>query len=283
MERSTRTSLPSTIPVDAGTMSGAVLLLAQLESLPPDASGVLLFGSEGVVLVESRKVCWAAAPGMGRRLNKLLLQQRNPPLEEGYVDRVLRDCQFTGRPLGEALLAAGDITADGLRAALFHHILESIARIAHSGVRCEGFTPHAGRGYDPRFAFSTAEILIALGARRDSALAAAARQRLTHSLPPDARGLAFVRDAVGPVAMAIEGDPTFRVPEIVDMCAWATGLFEAAAIVDEDIRIATGTSGDSNGVVTWRVAELQFVAVCPNRAASAMLMARLNEGMGADS
>jgi hypothetical protein len=279
MERSASLYLPSTIPAGASVMGGAAQLLEQVESLPADASGALLYGAEGVVLVESRRVCWSAAAGMTRRFNKLLLQQRSPPLEESYVQRVLRECQHTGKRLGEALLASGHITEDGLRAALFNHVVESIARIAQSEVRCEGFTPHAGQGYDPRFEFSTAEIFIALGARRDRALATAARQRLASSLSADARGLAFVRDASGPVAIAAEGSPVFRVPEIIDLCTWAMGVFDVASVIDEDVRIATGTSGSSDGVVTWRLADSQFVAVCTNRAASALLVSRLNDAI----
>jgi hypothetical protein len=279
MERPSHRYLPSTIPADASVMSGAVQLLARVESLPAQASGALLYGAAGIVLVESRRVCWSAAAGMTRRFNKLLLLQRSPPLEESYVKGVLRECQATGKRLGEALLATGHITEEGLRAALFNHVVESIARIAQSGAPCDGFAPHIGRGYDPRFEFSTAEIFIALGARRDRALAAAAKLRLAKSLPPDARGVAFVRDASGLVVIAVEGSPVFRIPEILDVCGWAAGLLDVASVIDEDVRIATGTSGSSDGAVTWRAADLQFVAICPNRAASAMLVARLNDAI----
>ena len=279
MGQRSRMSVPSTIPVDPNLISGAVHLLAEVEALPPDASGVLVYADEGVILVECGRVCWAAASGMTQRFSKLLLQQRSPPLEERYVQDILRDCQETGKRLGEALLATGQISEEGLRAALFNHVVESIARLSRSGARCDGFTPHVGRGYDPRFDFTTAEIFIALGARLDRALAMAAKQRLIHSLPPDTRGLAFVCEATGPVAIAAEGRPVFRVPEILDVCSWAAGVLDLASVLDDDVHIATGTSGDSDGVVTWRGADLQFVVVCPNRAASALLVARLNNAL----
>jgi hypothetical protein len=138
-------------------------LLASVESLPPDAVGLLQYGQSGTVLVESRAVCWAFASGMRRRLSTLLRQQRSPPLEASYIEELIEDCRRSGRPLGEVLLATGHISQEGLRTALFSHVVEAVARIAQSGADCVGFSPHERASYDPRFTFSTAEVLAALG------------------------------------------------------------------------------------------------------------------------
>jgi hypothetical protein len=259
-------------------MLGAADLLASVESLPPDAVGLLQYGKSGTVLVESRAVCWAFASGMRRRLSTLLRQQRSPPLEASYIEALIEDCRRTSRPLGEVLLASGDISQEGLRAALFSHVVEAVARIAQSGADCVGFTPHDRASYDPRFTFSTAEVLAALGARRDRAQAAAAKRGLRTTLVPGSRGLAFVREEIGPVAIAVEGTPALRVPEILDMCGWASSLFDLTTVFDDDVRIATG-GGGSNAVVTWKAGDTQFVAVCENRAASALLIARIDEAL----
>jgi hypothetical protein len=263
-------------------MLGAADLLASVESLPPDAVGLLQYGQSGTVLVESRAVCWAFASGMRRRLSTLLRQQRSPPLEASYIEELIEGCRRTGRPLGEVLLATGHISQEGLRMALFSHVVEAVARIARSGADCVGFTPHESASYDPRFTFSTAEVLAALGGRRDRAQAAAAKRGLRTTLVPGSRGLAFVREEIGPVAIAVEGTPALRVPEILDMCGWASSLFDLTTVFDDDVRIATGGGGSSNAVVTWKAGDTQFVAVCESRAASALLIARIDAALVAN-
>jgi hypothetical protein len=269
---------PSVIP-DASILSGAAGLLSSIEALAPDAVGLLDFGGDGSVLVESRAICWAVAAGMKRRLSALLQQQRSPPLEASYIEHVLAECRRTGQPLGEALLATGHVSADGLRMALFTHVVEAIGRIVRSGARCEGFEKHTGRSYDARFSFTTAEILAALGARRDRALAAAAKRGLRSMLIPGTRGLAFMREDMGPVMIAVEGAPPLRVPEIVDVCEWASSLLDVSAVFDDDVRIASGGRSDSSSVVTWKAGETQYVAICESRATAALIVARIDAAL----
>lgn len=265
-------------PPDASVMLGAADLLASIEALPPDAVGILQYDAFGGVLVESRSVCWAFASGMKRRLSTLLRQQRSPPLELDYIEALLDECRSTGKPLGETLLATGNISQEGLRTALFSHIVEAIARIAQSGAGYAGFTPHDG-AYDAGFVFTTAEILAGLGARRDRAQAAAAKRGLRTTLVPGTRGLAFVRDGIGPVTIAVEGTPSLHVPEILDMCDWASSLFDVTTVFDGDVRIATGSGASSGSVVTWMAGETQYVALCETRAASALLIARIDAAL----
>jgi hypothetical protein len=281
MRQSSGPIAPSVIP-DASVLSGAAELLSSIEALAPDAVGLLDFGPDGSVLVEARAVCWAVTPGMKRRLSALLQQQRSPPLEASYIEAVLAECRRTGRPLGEALLATGQISEEGLRTALFTHVVEAIGRIARSHVPCAGFERHRGPSYDARFVFTTAEILAALGARRDRALAAAAKRGLRTTLLPGTRGLAFVRDQSGPVTIAVEGTPALRIPDIVDVCGWASSLLDVSSVFDDDVRIATGGRSDSSSVVTWMSGETQFVAICESRATSALIVARVNSALDAE-
>jgi len=60
------------------------------------------------------------------------------------------------------------------------------------------------------------------------------------------------------------------------MCGWASSLFDLTTVFDDDVRIATGCGATSNAVVTWKTGDTQFVAVCENRAASALLIARID-------
>ena len=216
---------------------------------------------------------------MKRRLSSLLRQQRSPPLEHDYVESVLRECQATGRPLGEALLAGGQISEEGLRAALFSHVAEAVARIALSGARCDTFNPRPGPGYDPHFVFSTAEVLAALGARRNRALAAAARRQLRAVMAVDTRGMAFVRDEIGSVIVATEGRPALKVPQLLELCDWASGLFDVAAVVDPGVRIVATGSAEANAVVAWRAGETLHVVVCANRATAALVTTRVGTAL----
>lgn len=279
MNRSPRPSAPSLPPPDASVMGGSAELLASIEALAPDAVGILQYGNVGSVLVESRSICWAFASIMKWRLSTLLRQQRSPPLDLAYIEDLIDDCRKTGKPLGETLLATGNISPEGLRMALFSHVVEAVGHIAKSGAACTGFTPHDGVSYDARFVFSTADILAALGARRDRAQAAAAKRGLRLALVPGSRGLAFVRDGIGPVAIAVEGTPALRVPEIIDMCGWASSLLDVTSVFDEGVQIATGSGVSSSSVVTWKAGETQYVALCETRAASALLVARVDEAL----
>jgi hypothetical protein len=279
MDRASHPSLPPSIPADASAVLGAARLLAHVESLPHDATGMLECGSEGMLLIEQRSICWAVASGMRKRLSTLLRTQRSPPLDSSYIEELLRECRERGTPLGEALLSTGHISEEGLRTALYHHIAEAVGRIGKAGTCAYRFVPHASASYAARFSFSTAEVLAALGGSRDRAQAAAAKRALRTSLIPGSRGLAFVRDDSGPIAIAVEGTPALRVPEILDMCSWACSLFDVSTIFDSEVRVATGTSLERNAVVTWRSGETQFVALCENRAASALLVSRLDEAL----
>lgn len=271
-----KTSFPPSISIGPSVMSGAIQLLSHVELLPPDAVGTLGFGPDGVILIERGKICWAVASGMTRTLSRLLREQRSPPLDQAYLERLLRDCESSGKAMAETLLATGQVSEDGLRAALFGHIAEAVARIVSSGAQSDGFAPQGGPSYDPRFVFSTADVLAALGARANRALAVASRRALSSVLVPDTRGLAFVRGDLGPMAVAIEGRPAFRVSEVVELCNWASGMFDVVGLFDAGVRIVSGTTSESNAVVAWRTPELHFMAVCATRAAAARVMARVD-------
>lgn len=270
--------IPASIPAEPGVIGATAALLAHIEELPRHATGALRFGHEGLVLLESRQVCWAVAAGMSERLTELLAQQRNPPIERARIEECLRECRERGVPVGEALLAAGHVTERGLRTALFRQSTEAIAHIARTGTRSDAFVPHERARYDARFVFPTAEILAFLGARRHLALAAAARSELLGALGPDTAGLAFVRDEgeSQPTVVSVIGAASLRVVDILDVCGWAAGVFDVATALDPELEISLSTWDGGVAVVSWRHGEAQLVALCPTRAASATLVARLS-------
>jgi hypothetical protein len=60
-------------------------------------------------------------------------------------------------------------------------------------------------------------------------------------------------------------------------------LFDVAAVFDQGVRAAARASSEPQAVVTWRMAETCFVAVCANRAAAALVMARVDSAFDSRS
>jgi hypothetical protein len=268
-------SIPPSIPVEAGLLGCALDLLGRVESLPPGAVGSLRFGTQGIVLVEARSVCWAAAPGMPQRFTKLLSRQHDPPLSREFFQDLVRQCKEGQAPFVDALLAMGTLSPLALRAAMFRHVTEAVAHLAQHGARFEAFVPHAG--YGARFAFSTAEILASLGARTNPGLAASAERDLEETLVAETSGWAFLRDTGmgSPVVIAARGEPPLVSREMLEISAWTSSVFDVTGIFDDDVRIASASWPDDRYVVAWRTGHAFFAARCENRAGAARLVSSL--------
>jgi hypothetical protein len=274
--------IPPSIAPDPVLLRGAVSVLARIEGLPLEAAGVLRFGRSGTVLVEERSVCWATATGMEQRLGELLRHQRNPPLDRRFLESVVDQCKSSGIPLGEALLRSGEITPAGLRSAIFRQAVEAIAHIAREHPGPPEFTPRSRSTYDARFKFAPAEIFAALGARRDHAQATVARRHLESIVTPGTAGVAFLRngDECVPEVVAVAHAAGARVETLWESSAWALDLFELVQSVDPTAFLAAGTwrgSQASASAVAWRLPPLYFAALCPSRAAAAVLLGRVTE------
>ena len=63
---------------------------------------------------------------------------------------------------------------------------------------------------------------------------------------------------------------------MLDVCAWASSLFDVTSVFDPGVRIASASWDDGRFVVAWRTPEAYFAAACRNRAGAARLMARLD-------
>jgi hypothetical protein len=273
------TSIPPSIPADAPLLVRATELLSAIEDLPEDAAGVVRYGAHGLVLIEGGAVCWAVARGMKQRLTELLRHQRNPPLPRPFMEDLFDECRRTGAHLGEALLKSGEVSETGLRTAIFRHTAEAIAHIARSGERKGLFAPHARSGYDARFVFTPPELLASLGARQDRALAAAARLELDRVRVPDASGVGFLRGAGGslPAIVAVDRDPTLRIPDWLEVASWTAGILDLCEVFDPGGNLASGSLRDGSSVVAWRSHETYFAMCCRTRAAAALVLARLEK------
>ncbi|MFO0687036.1 MAG: hypothetical protein U0234_33535 [Sandaracinus sp.] len=274
--------IPASIYPDADVLTGAVRVLGHVDALPLGATGVLVFGSQGSILVEAGRVCWAVASSMPHRLSDLLRHQRSPPLERRFLEDVLLTCQTERRPLGEALLASGQVSEPGLRTALFRQTVEAIAHLGR-GIAEPTFRARERAAYDARFLFSTPEIYAALGARRDRVMAITARRHLEAVATPDTTAIGFSRDdpSFPHPPLAISSGGPHRVDELRAGCSWAAGVLDLVAVAHPDAFLvvgawhARGSAVPGLSAVAWTALGLHFCALCRTRAASAVLTSRV--------
>lgn len=262
--------------------NAALRLLEDVEQLPEDATGALVFGSPdepaGMVLVERRMVCWAVAAGMRRRLTDLLCHQCTPPLEPSTVEEVYRRCAATGRILGEELVASGLVSADGLRRALRQHTGEAITLL--SRLRRVDVSPawiaHRRCRYDARFTFSPSELLVGIASLRLQTLADTAHADLASTLDAGGGGAAFSRRAglALPLPFTTYRASMFRVRDLVELGRWAMDTLDLAAAVDEERRLVTASIPDGATLLAWQDGYSVMAALCPDRASFARALLR---------
>jgi hypothetical protein len=259
-------------------------VLGYIDDLPATATGALHFGEQGVILLQSRKICWAVARSMRLRLTDILRNQSTPPVSRQAVEDIYRGCKTSGTPIGEALVASGLATEAGLRAALFKHNGEAIVALARSGAGPDDFVTHGRTGYDPKFSFSPCEVLAMLGAIDDPARAAAAQVELGRMLVQDCVGTAFTRstDSAGAMIIAVDRGCDFAVRDLLEVCNWVSGLFDVARTFDGEVFAARASWGGL-GLVTWRIKDVGYVGLCGSKAAAARLVSRLSERVTRES
>lgn len=268
-----------------------VRLLRGVERLPVGATGAFVFAEEkaeprGMILVENSRICWAATPGMERRLTDILVSQSKPPLSNAVVEDVYERCRRDGTPLGAGLVARGVVTPRGLRQALLKHAGEAIAALSEA-LKGEGkVTPtwvsNRTRRYDAQFTFTPAEILVAVGARADEAEGIKARETLQHALEDGGAGAAFLEEGDHELPVAeVRGD-TVGVEGLVELGAWGrTTLGHCASFSSSNLVAATSLS--RAGVVTWTVDGIVYVALCEDRSNLSHLVSQRARGRATHS
>ena len=258
------------------SMAAVGNLLDEVEYLPPRSTGSLTFGSAGVVLIQEGSICWAVSNTMRQRLTDLLLT-RASGLNRFDLEKVYRDCRGSGKPLGEELVRREIVDEEGLRWALKRHNAEALAHLAHSRAPGE-WSPHRRQGYDPRFVFSTGEIMATVGTLRYPRHAGEAMAELRRALAGGSFGVSFVRDpeCSSPQPVASMGGG-LSVSELRSLGNWALSLFDIGEAFDSRPRIIAGTWSGGGFSVAWRYGELFYVGACKNQRVLARIFARINE------
>jgi hypothetical protein len=234
-------------------------VLEEVDGLSSDESGELCFGAHGSILVESKRICWARAATMTRRLTDTLRKQRNPPLGHRDIARVVESCRGSGDRIGEALVKSGLVTAAGLRAALYFNAVDAILELSRAEARLSDFVPHGGGRHDPEYVFSTGEILSAALGRSDPALQVLLRGHLARVLGPTVSGLAAVRASrVAPALPIAAQEPLpLGVRRLLELSIIGAECVEGAEREGEPVI----ERWQGRILVTWRVHEAACVAV----------------------
>ncbi|MFT3923874.1 MAG: hypothetical protein QM778_15180 [Myxococcales bacterium] len=262
---------------EIATLPAAVELLEHIESMPATATGVLSFGDDGVILLQNRRICWAVAANMHKRLTDILCQQKNPPLPRTAMEDLFRQCKEGGKPIGEALVSSGLLSEGQLRRALSAHTGEAVGRIARARRRPTGFLPHTKTGYDARFVFQAVELLASVAASQQPEVAASAHERLQQTLVAGATGFAFSRHEQLGIPMVLAVDPAceLRVAEALEIGSWSTRLFDVTTFFEPGTSVASATWCSNTAIVTWRDSRVSYAAVCSSRPASTLLLSQL--------
>jgi hypothetical protein len=266
--------VPRSVPPQVSSFEACIRVLSWVEQLPLNETGALTF-EDGLVLVERQRVCWAIAGDMGLYLTDLLCEMEDPRISRTQIEAVYRRCRKSGERLSDALLENGLVSEQRLRAALREHNCEAIVRLSRESARPR-FRPLA-RGYDDRFSLTTTEVLAAVGERTGYRRARAANSELELALVEGSTGVAFSQDSpyLPPTLIATGGGCALPVGQVLGMCRWAFELLSLGATVNQRTLLASATWGSVTSVVTWRLDDLGFAALCQHRVASTLLLDRL--------
>jgi hypothetical protein len=255
-----------------------LLLLDRVESMTEGSTGALMVGSDsdGVILVEAGRVCWAVAARMQGRMSDLLRSQADPPLDGAALDRVFARCRAEGRPLGETLVADGLVTEEGLRAVLLQHTTEALVQISASDLSLVRWVEHRQRRYDARFTFSPVELLVHAAAVSAPVVAGRAAARLAWIVESGGSGAAFARfDGVTRRrAVAQVGCDRLGIRGVSELGEWMRNALGLCRAFDQGVDAVIAVTPEPRWLVAWRYDDIEYVAICDDPSAVACVVAR---------
>jgi len=234
-------------------------LLRGIDGLPRGAIGALAFtdsdSRQGTILIEDRRICWAAAPDMENRLTDLLRAQGPTPLPPMAFEEVYQECLRQNMPLGETLVARGLVSSEGMKCALRQHTAEAIARLSAAARLSLTWDSNRTRRYDAQFTFGTSELLCCIGALGLETKAVEADLTLREVTPDRSVGVAFLAAKDRPLPVAQVSAESWCCQSLVDLGEWAL-----VALDNGDAEGSVLGSDTVNSLKrAWRSGETVFV------------------------
>lgn len=208
----------------------ALELLGSAERRAGDTGAIVVpgdGGAAGTIFLERGRVCWCAAPKLGRRLGDLLVRHRLPEARS-TIHQIIRDCLREGRPFGEALVDSGTVSERGLHDALEEHTAESLLAAASTATGEPLWVPHKHHRYDARFTFAPPELVNALGTAAAPALAARARSALHRVLRGGGTGIAYALGGDAPSPICAHRTEGVFLRELLRLGDWCASVLRGA-------------------------------------------------------
>ncbi len=271
---------------ESGPFERLCALLELIDEVHAGESGSIVFGggSKGIVLVQSGRVCWAAAPALAARLSHRL--RRDASIDDGQLAAIFRECRESGTPFGETLVARGVVTFEALRTALLQHTAEALLHLAEepsplwvpsSLLPSSLSLPLSMDRYDRSLTFPSAELLTHSADGWWGPLAAEARNELAAAIGDRAVGLAFLRDtgtrgAIVPVG--IVGAAELSAKEVLAAGRAAAVLMHAGDPLGA--RLIASTCAGGRTTVVWLDQGTYYVAIAAERSEIAFIVGHLS-------
>jgi hypothetical protein len=271
---------PLRSPVSGADPSAVLPLIDTIEKLPASATGAYMFGPTGrptgTILVERGRVCWAGAAQMGHRLTDILRRRIDKGVEPGALEEIVRRCRLESTPLGEALVASGLLSSDGLRDALRQHTSEAILHLGQAAADSPTWLAHRRQRYDARFTFSPAELLASVGAACMPELAEAARREMQATLSHGGGGLAFTwigaSDAPFPIFEMRTSKLT--VSDTIRLADWGAHMRETESVIRAVPRVVVTRSAHGDSMITWATGQVIYVVICQSPSSLAHVLGK---------
>jgi len=262
-----------------GYPAAVIPLLEELEALPDNATGGLVFKSpvQGTLLLENGRVCWAAAAGMERRLGELIRAYADEPPESRRVEDVYKRCKKDSVPVVKALIDSGVVSLDGLRDVVYQHTAEAIVSLAHEPPEeAPVWVPHKHQGYDAKFTFDAAELLVGVGSVCHPDLASRARLDFEGLLRSGVYAMAYARTPGdgSPIPLYRSPGSYFKLRDTMALGRWAFSALDVCNKYSARAKIAATLVDPGEYLVAWHSRGLVSVAQCEDSMSFAFIVGK---------
>lgn len=232
-------------------------ILAQIEQLPVDACGAFVVARDGAsvgsVFVERNQVCWAAFAGLRRRLKDLLREHLSRAMDDAELDRTWAQCASEGRKFGEELVSRQIVKAEAMRRALKQHTIESLIALPQEQGEQIAWVAHRQQGYQPRFTFSPADLMVEVNAYLYATEAAGVEAGL---VDVEIRAASYVPSDSGDLIAIRSTGLITTIAELDELGAWAGAAFGITRGFSPEVMRRAVESASGEMLLAWQTSRL---------------------------